>query len=195
MESQSETYQDSIEVFLDMMENTRYEDLPAEAVKSAKIFLLDTLGVALAGHLAPKLMELSDLADSWDSNPARGVSVWNTNTKASAPIASMINGYQCHALEYDCVYEPGVILPAAPILSALHTKLTELAAKGQEVSGKQLILAFVVALEVSCTMSQASKGSMFFFRPTTTGLFSVLTALNCLDPLPRDQIRYAFSIG
>ena len=77
MESQSETYQDSIEVFLDMMENTRYEDLPAEAVKSAKIFLLDTLGVALAGHLAPKLMELSDLADSWDSNPARGVSVWN----------------------------------------------------------------------------------------------------------------------
>lgn len=195
MESQSETYQDSIEVFLDLVENTRYEDFPAEAIESAKIFLLDTLGVALAGQFAPQLKELSGLAREWDSDPASGVCIWNTNTKASAPVAAMINGYQCHALEYDCVYEPGVILPTAPILSALHTKLTELANKGQDVSGKQLILAFVVALEVSCTMAEASKGSMFFFRPTTTGLFSALTALACLDPLPREQLRYAYGIG
>lgn len=195
MATQVDKFQDSIEIFLDLIESTRYEDLPVEAVEAAKIFLLDTLGVALAGTLAPKLQELSGLANGWDANPGNGVPVWNTETRASAPVAAMINGYQCHALEYDCVYEPGVILPAAPILSALHTKLVELAANGQAVSGKQIILAFVVALEVSCTLSQASKGSMFFFRPTTTGLFSALAVLNCLDPLTREQLRFAFGIG
>ena len=193
--SQAVQFQDPIEVFLDLIENTRYEDLPSDAVDAAKIFLLDTFGVALAGGLAPNLSNLADLANSWDGNPTGGVPVWNTGTRASAPVAAMINGYQCHALEYDCVYEPGVILPTPPILSALHTKLIELAAAGKPVSGKQLILAFVVALEVSCTMAQAAKCSMFFFRPTTTGVFSALAAINCLDPLPREQLRFAYGIG
>jgi len=58
-----------------------------------------------------------------------------------------------------------------------------------------LIVAFVVALEVSCTLSAAADSGMFFFRPTTVGVFSALTALCCLDPLPREQLRYAFGIG
>lgn len=189
------TYPDAIEVFLDLIENTRYEDLAPEVIDSAKIFLLDTFGVALAGGLAPKMDELMGVAAGWDGNPTNGVPIWNMSTRASAPVAAMINGYQCHALEYDCVYEPGVILPTPPIMSALHAKLCELTASGQSTSGKQLIVAFVVALEVSCTMAQASKSSMFFFRPTTTGVFSALAALCCLDPLTREQMRYAFGIG
>jgi len=188
-------FEDRIEVFLNLIEDTRYEDLPAAAIDSAKIFLLDTLGVALAGGMAPKMDELMGVARSWDGNPVNGVPIWNKSTRASAPVAAMINGYQCHALEYDCVYEPGVILPTPPIMSALHAKLFELEAAGRAISGEQLIVAFVVALEVSCTMAHAANNSMFFFRPTTTGLFSALAALSCLDPLPREQLRYAFGIG
>jgi 2-methylcitrate dehydratase PrpD len=43
-------------------------------------------------------------------------------------VAALVNGYQCHALEYDCVYEPGVILPTAPLLAALMTTVDELVA-------------------------------------------------------------------
>lgn len=186
---------DSIEYFLDLIEQTSYESLPAAAVAAAKVFLLDTAGVAVAGTLAPKLSELQTVAQGWDGEPTQGVPIWNTKTRASAPVAALINGYQCHALEYDCVYEPGVILPASPILAALHSKVVELTAQGRAPSGKDLIRAFVLALEVTCTMGAAAKGSMFFFRPTTTGVFSALTALACLDPLPRDQLRYAFGIG
>lgn len=186
---------DTIETFLDLIEQTTYESLPPDAVAAAKIFLLDTAGVALAGKLAPKMPELLMAAQAWDGSPANGIPIWNTQARASAPVAALINGYQCHALEYDCVYEPGVILPTSPILAAIHTKVVQLTAAGQAPSGEDLIRAFVLALEVSCTMAGAANNAMFFFRPTTTGVFSALTALACLDPLPREQLRYAFGIG
>ncbi len=191
----AQTFPDRIEVFLDLIEQTRFESLPAEAVQAARVFLLDTAGVALAGTLAPKMTGMLEAARLWDGEPAGGVPVWNTRSRASAPVAAMINGYQCHALEYDCVYEPGVILPASPILAAIHAKTVQLCLAGKPPSGKDLIRAFVVALEVSCSMAGAARNSMFFFRPTTTGVFSALAALACLEPLPREQLRYAFGIG
>ena len=47
-------YSDSIERFLDLILETRYEDLPPEAIEAGKVFFLDTVGVACAGKLAPK---------------------------------------------------------------------------------------------------------------------------------------------
>ena len=193
--NEANQYTDAIEVILDLVENTRYEVLSAEAVASAKVFLLDTLGVALAGNLAPNMPDLMKTVAAWEGDSATGVPIWNMNTRASQPLAALINGYQCHALEYDCVFEPGVILPTPPIMAALHAKIFELNESDRSPSGQQLILAFVIALEVSCTMAAAAKSSMFFFRPTTTGVFSALAALCVLDPLPREQLRYAFGLS
>ena len=191
-------YSDSIEHFLDLIENTRYDDLPEDAVTAAKVFFLDTTGVACAGHLAPKMDAMLRAATQWDggsSGAGQGVTVWNTGQRTSAPVAALLNGYQCHALEYDCVYEPGVVLPTPPIFSALMLQAERLANAGHPPSGKDLLKAFVVALEVSCTLGLASKSAMFFFRPSTTGVFSALAAMACLSPLPREQLRYAFGIA
>jgi aconitate decarboxylase len=188
-------FHDPIERILDLIEQTRYEDLPAEAVEAATIFFLDTVGVACAGKLAPKLDALVEASAHWGSAGEAGASVWNTGMRAPGPVAALINGYQCHALEYDCVYEPGVILPTPPIFSAMMAKVDALSALGRPPSGRELIRAFTVALEVSCTLAGATRSAMFFFRPSTTGVFSALAALACLDPLPRNQLRYAFGIG
>lgn len=188
-------FHDPIERVLDLIEQTRYEDLPASAVEAASVFFLDTVGVACAGKLAPKLDALVAAAARWGAPGEQGASLWNTGVRAPAPVAAMVNGYQCHALEYDCVYEPGVILPTPPIFAALMAKVDELDACGRAPDGPALIRAFVVALEVSCTLAGAARNAMFFFRPATTGVFSALAALACLDPLPRDQLRHAFGIG
>lgn len=192
----SPTPTDAIERLLDLIEQTRFEDLPADAVDAAHVFFLDTVGVALAGQLAPRMDALLTAAAQWGElgTEARGVSVWNTGLRTSAPVAALLNGYQCHALEYDCVYEPGVILPTPPIFAALMAQAERLATQGRAPSGRQLLTAFVVALEVSCTLAAASRGAMFFFRPSTTGVFSALAAIACLSPLPREQLRYAFGI-
>ena len=146
-------YTDSIERLLDLVENTRYEDLPASAIDAAKVFFLDTVGVACAGKLAPRMQAMLTAATQWDSGANQGMTVWNTDKRASAPVAALLNGYQCHALEYDCVYEPGVVLPTPPIFSALMVQAERMAAMGQAPSGKDLLKAFVVALEVSCTLA------------------------------------------
>lgn len=188
-------YTDSIERFLDLIMETRYEDLPAEAIEAGKVFFLDTVGVACAGKLAPKMAEMVQAAKAWGGGEASHSSVWNTSFRTTAPVAALLNGYQCHALEYDCVYEPGVVLPTAPIFAALMARAEQLAAAGACPSGKDLLRAFIVALEVSCTLALASRSAMFFFRPATTGVFSAIAALACLTPLTRDQLRYAFGIG
>jgi aconitate decarboxylase len=189
------TFHDPIERILDLIEQTRYEDLPAEAIEAATVFFLDTVGVACAGKLAPKIDDLISASLRWGSPSEAGASIWNTGLRAPGPVAALINGYQCHALEYDCVYEPGVILPTPPIFGALMAKVDELSSQGRPPNGQDLIRAFVVALEVSCTLSAATRSAMFFFRPSTTGVFSALAALACLDPLPRVQLRHAFGIG
>jgi 2-methylcitrate dehydratase PrpD len=189
----SPTFHDPIERILDLIEQTRFEDLPAEAVEAATVFFLDTVGVACAGRMAPKLDDLLSAASRWGSGG--DAVLWNQSRRVPAPVAALVNGYQCHALEYDCVYEPGVILPTAPLLAALMTKVDELVAAGRSPSGRDLLRAFVVGLEVSCTLSAATRQAMFFFRPATTGVFSGLAALACLDRLPREQLRHAFGIA
>ena len=74
-------------------------------------------------------------------------------------------------------------------------KVEELTALGRPPSGRDLIRAFTVALEVSCTLAGATRNAMFFFRPATTGVAAALAALACRDRLPREQLPYAFGIG
>lgn len=187
---------DPIERFLDLVVDTRFEDLPGTAVDAATVFFMDTVGVALAGGMAPMLDEMCRLAGLWGGGGTEaGVAVWNTRLKAPPAVAALVNGYQCHALEYDCVFEPGVILPTPPIFAALLAKAEELSAAGRPPTGRDLLRAFTVAVEVSCTLGAAARSGMFFFRPATTGTFSALAALACLDPLPRDRLRYAFGIA
>lgn len=187
---------DAIERFLDLILETRFEDLPPEAVAAGQTFFLDTVGVACAGRLAPKLDDMLRAASRWGGpGDGPGVTVWNTGVRTNAPAAALVNGYQCHALEYDCVYEPGVILPAAPVFAALMAQADLLATQGRGPTGRDLLLAFVVAVEVSCTLGAACRSGMFFFRPGTTGTFSALAALAVLSPLPRDQLRQAFGIA
>ena len=195
MTAETTRFSDPVERLLDLVLATRFEDLPPEAVAAGTVFFLDTVGVACAGRMAPKLDELVAAAASWGHAGADGASIWNMDRRVPAAVAALANGYQCHALEYDCVYEPGVILPTPPIFAALIGKAEQLAAQGRATSGRELLRAFVVALEVSCTLAAASRGAMFFFRPATTGVFSALAALACLDPLPREQLRHAFGIA
>ncbi|MBO9514769.1 MAG: MmgE/PrpD family protein [Variovorax sp.] len=187
-------FADSIERFLDLIEATCYDDLPVEARQAAGVFFLDTVGVACAGALAPRMDALLEAASRWGGG-GDGVSVWNTGRRAAAPAAALLNGYQCHALEYDCVYEPGVILPTAPVFAALMAQAEVLARQGRAPSGRQMLAAFAVAIEVSCTLALACRSAMVFFRPSTTGVFSALAGMASLSPLPREQLRHAFGIA
>ena len=57
--------------------------------------------------------------------------------------------YQIHALEWDCVHEPAVVHPMATLLSALVAAAERRGVRGRPASGKELLLATVLGVEIA----------------------------------------------
>jgi aconitate decarboxylase len=153
----------------------RYGDLPGEAVAKVKTFLLDTLGVGIAGSSGAKVGDLARLAATWGSEPE--ATVWLTGQRMSAQSAAIVNGYQIHCLEYDCVHEGAVLHPMATILSAVFAWAEREAAKGRRIAGRDLIAALAVGVDVSTMLGIVTNAPIQFFRPATAGGFGAAAAI------------------
>jgi 2-methylcitrate dehydratase PrpD len=171
---------------------TRFEDLPPLAVARAKVFILDTLGVGIAGSTGPKVEALTRVARSWGAGDE--ATVWASGARLPAPAAALINGYQIHALEYDCVHEPAVVHPMATLFSAVMAQAERAASQGRPVSGRDLILATVLGVETAALIGAGAKSAMRFFRPATAGGFGACAGVAKLQGLDVDTLMNAFGI-
>lgn len=159
----------------DHVADVRYEDLPPEAVAKVKTFLLDTIGVGIAGSSGAKVADLAALAATWGAAPES--SVWLTGQRMSAGSAAMVNAYQIHCLEYDCVHEGAVLHPMATILSAVMAWAEREAARGRKINGRDLIAAMAVGVDVSTMLGIVTNAPIRFFRPATAGGFGAAAAI------------------
>lgn len=154
---------------------TRYEDLPAAAVAKVKTFLLDTIGVGIAGSSGAKVGDLATLAATWGNAPE--ATVWPSGQRMSAGSAAMVNAYQIHCLEYDCVHEGAVLHPMATILGAVLAWAEREATKGRQISGRELITAIALGVDVSTMLGIVTDAPIRFFRPATAGGFGAAAAI------------------
>ena len=177
---------------IQLVTTTRFGDLPAEATDRAATFFMDTIGVGIAGIRAPLQLQLATEAAQWGSGPI--ARILGTPVRLPPHTAALVNAYQIHAQEFDCVYEPGVILPMAPLVGALLAHMDRMQAQGETVSGPALLTALAVGLEVSCTLAGAAKSAMKFFRPGPTGGFSALSAILSLEGVDAGFARRAYGI-
>ena len=135
------------------------------AYDSAKTFILDSLGVGIAGSKAPFNEAVLKTAMSWGAG--EDAHLWGRGMKAPAATAAYLNGFQIHSMEYDCVHEPAVVHPMATIFAAVSAE-----ADGQGgVTGFQLMEAVIVAVDVAVELGVAVTSPLKFFRPATAGLF------------------------
>ncbi len=151
--------------------NTRFEDLPPGVVHAAKTFILDTVGVGVAGRNAPLADELFEAAVQWGAGG--GVHVFGRAQTLPAANAAFVNGFQIHCQEFDCVHEPAVVHPMATIFAAV---LADAEARGG-VSGKEFIAAIAVAVDVAAGLGVAAKSGIRFFRPANAGIFGATLAI------------------
>lgn len=168
--------------------DTRFEDLTEDAVAQAKVFILDTFGVGIAGSSAYGANEL--LAFGMSSGSSQEAAVWGRSIRLPVGMAALTNGYQVHCQEYDCVHEGAVLHPLATTLPAALAY----AEKTGCVSGKDLITAIAVGVNVSAGLGIASKSAMTFFRPATAGGFGATAAVGRLMGLPHASLVQAFGI-
>ncbi|HWO43934.1 MAG TPA: MmgE/PrpD family protein, partial [Candidatus Eisenbacteria bacterium] len=78
---------------------TRYRDIPAEVVRLARGFILDGLGVALAGSTEDGARIVRRHVSRLGGRPE--ATVLGTTLRAPVPEAALANGVAGHAMDYD----------------------------------------------------------------------------------------------
>jgi len=168
----------------------QYEDLPQKAVNSAKIAILDTLGVTLAGarEEAPGIV-----GRLLGGGPTTGLClVFGSDRRTTHLDAALINGTAAHALDFDDCSNTLGGHPSAPILPALLALAEEIDAAGRDV-----LLAYIVGFE---TQARIARGVNFHhyrkgWHPTATlGIFGAAAACARLLDLPVDKVGTALSL-
>lgn len=167
----------------------QYTTLPTDAVYWAKVGILDTVGVTLAGASEDATRILLSVSGS-SSGPAL---VFGHARRVGALDAALINGTASHALDFDDCNNTLGGHPSAPILSALFALTDETGA-----TGKDFIAAYVAGFETECKLSmvvnfhQYTKG----WHPTATiGVFGATAACAHLLKLSVAQTATALSIA
>jgi 2-methylcitrate dehydratase PrpD len=167
---------------------TRLADMPEPAIAQAKIFILDSLGVGIAGATADGAAALLAAAAGWGSGAE--ALVWGTGRRVPAATAALLNGFQLHCQEFDCVHEPAVLHPMATLLPAALA----FAERAGGISGGELLAAVVTGVDVSTTIGAAARAPLRFFRPATAGGFGAVAAVGRLAGLSERQLVHGFGI-
>lgn len=163
-------------------------NIPDSARRAAAIFLEDTVMVGIAGSRLPERHLLTDAARQWSGpGPAR---LWADGEAHSTATAALINAYQIHCQEFDCVHEPAVVHPMAVIGGAL---LSWAQANGP-IRGRDLLDALVVAVDVATVLGMMATTPMRFFRPAMCGALGASLGLSRLTGLDLDTCQNALGL-
>jgi 2-methylcitrate dehydratase PrpD len=179
---------DPIERFAEHVVATTYDRLTPETVHAAKTFILDSMGVAMAGSGEAAVPALLETAARWGQG--REATVWGSRARLPAPAAALVNAFQVHCLEFDCVHEGAVVHPMATLLPALLAEVE----RRDGASGADVIAAVAAGVDVAASLGVAARGAMRFFRPATAGAFGAVAALGHLARLDARRLAAAFGI-
>ena len=174
---------------VDHIVSVDFDSLPQEVIDKAKTFLLDSIGVGIAGSAGADIDRLKRTVAQWGAGDE--ATVWLTGERLPAMQAAIVNAYQIHCLEFDCVHEGAVVHPMATMLSAVMAWAERASRHGQPVSGRDLITALAVGVDMAAVLGMASKAPIRFFRPATAGGFGATAAIGKLAGFNRDQMRDA----
>lgn len=165
---------------------TRFSDLTAAAIERAKVYVLDSLGVGIAGSSVEGGDGLARIASGWGE---AAVPVWGRTLRLSAPAAAFLNAWQMHNQEYDCLHEGAVVHAMATTLPAALAA----AERRGGVTGRELIAAVAVGTDIAAGLGLASRAGFRFFRPGTAGGFGAVAAAARVLGLDRKTLEAAFA--
>lgn len=162
-----------------------------QAVDAAQRAIADTVGCLIAGA-----------KDEAPARVTRGVGTWGSHGLASAagcstgldaPWAALINGTAAHALDYDDVLDPAASHVSATIVPSLLAMAEE-----RDVSGEDLIDAYIVGVEVQQCLAEAVNMVHYtrgWHTTLTLGAPSAAAACARLLRLGPEQTRNAISLA
>ena len=167
-----------------------YADLPASAVASARRDILDTFGCMLGGSGSPGIGELFSVISRWGGLEESRVLF--RGVRLPAPQAALLNASMGHALDFDDTLDTGgSIHPGVSVLGAVLAVCDSLGG----VSGRDVLLAVALGLDVSCRIALASTLDRGWHRTAAIGVFGATAAAGKLIGLTPAQMLAAFGIA
>ena len=175
----------------DRIASVTYESLPDDALHWARVAILDTVGVTLAGASEPcAQIAARVLTGGASTGPSL---IFGTDHRAAPLDAALINGTASHALDFDDCSNTLGGHPSAPILPALFAL-----AETRDVDGRAFVTAYIAGFE---TEARISRGINFHhyekgWHPTATiGVFGAAAACAHLLRLQPDRIAIALGLA
>ena len=171
---------------------TRIEDIPAVVIQNAKLMILDTFGVILAGTRDPGCKLLAQWVKDQEAAPR--ATVIGQGFRSSPLLAALTNGHASHALDYDdSGHYSTQTLPAALALG-----------EPARVSGAKILQAYILGREVCSRLDAAFDAGREKLRgPTyrgwhhtgTNGSLGAAAAAGVVQGLDLEQMKTAFGIA
>ncbi|MFK8016422.1 MAG: MmgE/PrpD family protein [Gammaproteobacteria bacterium] len=153
---------ETVDALTEFAAGVTYDDLPAEAICAAQIFIMDSLAVGLAGVTYGATAQALAAATNWGEGSTRVIG--RPGVELARPSAAFVNGMQIHALEWDGLHELSVVIALCAPMGAMSAEVGD-----RQISGKALIVALIVAVEVAVFFGGDTSASPRFFRPSAAG--------------------------
>ena len=167
----------------------RFEDIPADVVETAKLLVLDSLGIGFASGTFDFAHKAVAAVDELADDQPGSATVIGSAKSYSMRDAVLLNGLLVHGLDFDDTHPEGVIHASA---SALPTALG--VAEKLRLSGRELLTAYIIGLEVDARLGMAARGGFHQvgFHPTgLLGAFGAAVVASRLRGLSAAQIAQA----
>ena len=176
-----------------------FDDLPNEVVFRTKTLITDAIGTMLAGSCEEGSRILQHYVKQ--TGGKEEATLVGAGVKASAASAALANAAAGHALDYDSIQLsswPGTahgirIHPTTPALAASLAVGEPLG-----ISGRSLILATVVGIEVACRVTEAIPPESYqvaYQSTATMGGLGAAAAAGKLLGLNEDELMRAVSLA
>ena len=170
---------------------TSIDDAPAAVVDAAKSAIIDTVAVILAGASEPVTrIVAAAVAEDGASPVADRLGV---RLRTSMEGAAFVNGVSGHALDYDDVNRSAIGHPSVVILPAALA-----AAQGVGASGRALIEAYVLGVEVMTKLGRAMGTAHYrtgWHATSTLGTLGAAMAAGKVLGLEPEALEHALAIA
>jgi len=165
-----------------------YEELSGAVIREAKKRLLDTIGCAIGAYGEAPVRAARRLAER--GYPGTAATILGTKKRTTPDMATLVNGLMVRYFDFNDTYlskEPGH--PSDNIPACLAT------AEMEGRSGKDLLLAMVLAYEVQCRLCDAANLRHRGWDHVCYGLVSGALASGKLMGLSKGELSQAVNIS
>ena len=164
-----------------------WETIPAAARHEAKRALLNFFAVSMAGCSDPTIMIAAHVFRPFAAN--REASVIGSSERSDILNASALNAMSANVFDFDDTHLPTIIHPTAPVAPAVFAL-----AERETMSGRDLLTAFILGVEVACRLGNAISPEHYargWHITSTCGIFGSAMAAGKAIGLDASRLRWA----